>query len=77
MERQLNIERLIQDVGGASKAAMQSGVVRTAPYGWVKRRYVSSVVLEKILTANPDIKLDDYFELMEVTNERDDIGECA
>tara|TARA_X000001036_G_C20660726_1_gene798835 strand:+ start:106 stop:390 length:285 start_codon:yes stop_codon:yes gene_type:complete len=77
VERQLNISRLIQDVGGASKAAEDAGVVRTAPYGWVKRNYVSSVILEKLITANPNIKLDDYFELMEEDSERDDIGMCS
>ena len=63
MECRLNISRLVQDVGGATKAATTAGVVRTAPYGWIKRNYIGSPVLEKLLSANPDIKIDDYFEL--------------
>ncbi len=74
MERQLNISRLVQDVGGATKAAATAGVVRTAPYGWIKRNYIGSPVLEKLLSANPDINIDNYFELTETTSERDNEG---
>lgn len=69
METKLNISNLISDLGGAAKVAEMAGVVRTAPYGWVRREYVSSVVLEKIKAANPDIDLDTYFE--EVTDDQD------
>lgn len=72
METKLNISALISDLGGAAKVAEMAGVVRTAPYGWVRREYVSSVVLEKIKAANPDLDLDFYFE--EVTNDQDQIG---
>ena len=61
MTSRLNISALISDLGGAAKVAEIAGVVRTAPYGWVKRNYVSSSVLEKIKSANPDINLDFYF----------------
>lgn len=70
MERQLNIGRLIESIGGAAKAAKIAGTVRTAPYGWVKRNYVSSVVLEKILSAHPELNINDYFEI----NGRDTYG---
>lgn len=62
MQAKLNIQRLIDDLGGASSVAKLVGVVRTAPYGWVSRRYVSSVVLEKIKSENPNLNLDRYFE---------------
>ena len=72
MQTRLNISALIDDLGGASAVAKMIGVVRTAPYGWVKRRYVSSQVLEKIKEQHPEIDLDIYFE--EVLNDQDEIG---
>ena len=62
MKVKLNIEALIQELGGAAKTAEIAGVVRTAPYSWIKRRYVSSRVLEKIKEARPDLDLDIYFD---------------
>jgi hypothetical protein len=70
VETKLNITALIADLGGAARVAEMAGVVRTAPYGWVRREYVSSVVLEKIKAANPDLDLDLYFE--EVTDDQDE-----
>jgi len=58
----LNIQRIIDDFGGASKVANLVGTVRTAPYGWVKRQYVSSRVLEQLKSINPALKIDKYFE---------------
>jgi len=58
----LNIQRLIADLGGASAAAKITGTVRTAPYGWISRNYVSSSVLEKIKSHDPDLDLDAYFD---------------
>ena len=63
MKKVLNIQKLINDVGGAAKVAEIVGVVRTAPYGWIDRNYISSTNLEKILSADLNLKLDDYFEL--------------
>ena len=62
MEAKLNIQRLIDDLGGASALAQIAGVVRTAPYGWINRAYVSSVVLERIKSQKPELDLDLYFE---------------
>lgn len=59
----LNVQALISDCGGASEVAMQTDVARTAPYGWIRRNYVSSKVLEKLKAANPKLKIDDYFTL--------------
>ena len=63
LKKVLNIQKLIDDVGGAAKVAEIVGVVRTAPYGWIDRNYISSTNLEKILSADPNLKIDDYFEL--------------
>jgi len=71
VETKLNISALIRDLGGAAKVAEIAEVVRTAPYGWVRREYVSSVVLEKIKAAKPELDLDHYFE--EVTDDQDEL----
>jgi hypothetical protein len=73
MDHRLNLTRLIADLGGAAEVAQLCGVVRTAPYGWVKRRYVSSQVLERLKTAKPDFNLDPYFE---VVNDDQDTAGC-
>ena len=67
MKIRLNIEALIKDLGGAAETARICGVVRTAPYSWIKRRYVSSRVLERIKEARPEINFDTYFD--EATHE--------
>lgn len=58
----LNVQRLIDDMGGAASVAMVAGVHRTAPYRWAKDGYLSSYVMERIKAARPDIMLDTYFE---------------
>ena len=72
MAKKRKIARLIEDLGGASVVAQMAKVVRTAPYGWVNRKFVSSIVLEKILTEKPELDLDNYFE--EEEDEQDKIG---
>jgi len=68
----LDIASLIDDLGGASEVAKLCDVVRTAPYGWVRRNYVSSSVLEKLKSANPDLDIDNYFN--EVDDDQDKTG---
>lgn len=60
--KELNIGRLISDLGGATAVASAIGVVRTAPYAWVRRGHIRTTILEKIKTAHPDLELDAYFE---------------
>ena len=60
--RNLNISRLVHDLGGAAAVATAVGVVRTAPYAWIRRGHIRTTVLEKIKTAHPDVELDQYFE---------------
>ena len=59
---QLDIERLIEDLGGPAVVAAEIGVPRTAPYRWITGRYLSSRVMEKLVTAWPALRIDDYFE---------------
>jgi hypothetical protein len=61
MGKRLNIAALVSDLGGAAKTAEIAGVVRTAPYGWIRRHYISSEVLERIVAAKPDLDLNSYF----------------
>lgn len=67
MEYRINIEALVEDLGGASHLAKSIGVPRTAPYGWIRRKYISGRVLEQIKTAYPQVDIDAYFE---VTNDK-------
>jgi hypothetical protein len=64
-----NIARLVAHLGGAAKTAEICGVGRTAPYGWIKRGYISQVVLERVKNHDPALDLDDFFE--ETVNEDD------
>lgn len=64
-----NIARLVAHLGGAAKTAEICGVGRTAPYGWIKRGYISQVVLERVKNHDPSLVLDEFFE--EAGNEDD------
>ncbi|MBM38622.1 MAG: hypothetical protein CMO97_06065 [Woeseia sp.] len=57
-----NIQKLLEDLGGASAVAKQVGIGRTIPYGWVKRKFIGSNHLSKIKKANPQLDINDYFE---------------
>lgn len=69
----MNIERLVQAIGGARKTAEVCGVTRTAPYGWVKRGFISQRMLEKIKSHAPHLDLDDFFE----EDENEDDAGCS
>ncbi len=58
----LNIQKIVDDFGGASAVADIVGTPRTAPYGWIRRHYISSRVFEALKNHNPQMKLDSYFE---------------
>lgn len=62
MALQLNVSKLIDDLGGAAEAARIAGVSRTAPYRWIKHSYIGSPILERIKEARPNIDLDYYFK---------------
>lgn len=57
-----NIARLVAHLGGAANTARICGVARTAPYGWIKRGYISQVVLERVKLHDPALDLDGFFE---------------
>ena len=56
-----DIQRLIDDLGGAPAVAKSLGICRTTPYGWVRRDFVSSTYLSKIKEVWPALDLDQYF----------------
>jgi len=58
---ELDIEQIVHDMGGAAAIAARIGVPRQAPYRWIKNKYVSSRVLEKIKTTDPNFNIDNYF----------------
>jgi hypothetical protein len=58
-----NIQKLLNDLGGASTVAKQISIGRTVPYGWVRRSFIGSHHLSKIKEANPELDINDYFEL--------------
>lgn len=62
MAVRLNVQKLIDALGGATALANIAGAPRTAPYRWKESGRVSSYVFEKIKAARPDIDLDYFFE---------------
>ncbi len=57
-----NVEKLINDVGGVNHVAKITSKTRTQPYRWIKTNTISIDVIGRILSANPDLNLNDYFE---------------
>lgn len=64
-----NIQKLLDDLGGARAVANMIGVGRTVPYGWVRRRFISSQHLSLIKRANPELDINLYFEQDEVAHD--------
>ena len=62
MTARLNVDRLVQDLGGPRALAASIGKPRTAPYRWMNTQKVSSEVLALIKSVHPHLDLDDYFE---------------
>jgi|TARA_R110002153_G_scaffold3669_1_gene17550 hypothetical protein len=60
--KQLNIERLINDLGGAAAVAEATGVVRTQPYAWIRRGSIRTTILERIKETHPLLDINQYFE---------------
>lgn len=61
-ETAFDVEKLVQDLGGAARVATITGSPRTAPYRWIKAGRLSTHVLSKIKEHNPKINLDKYFK---------------
>lgn len=57
-----NIQRLLDDLGGASAVAKRIGIGRTVPYGWVRRDFIGSYHLSLIKKFSPGLDLNHYFE---------------
>ena len=57
-----NVEKLIHDVGGVNVVAKMTDKTRTQPYRWIKTNTISIDVVARILAANPDLNLNEYFE---------------
>lgn len=61
-EKRLNVARLVSDLGGARQVAATLGIVRTAPYRWIRHNYMGSKTLAKIKALHPALDLNYYFE---------------
>ena len=66
----LNVARLVKDCGGAAAVAEICGVWRTAPYSWIKRRYISSRIVERLKAYDPNLDIDGYFDGNQRQNNR-------
>jgi hypothetical protein len=56
-----DIERLVNDLGGARQVSSTLNTGRSVPYGWIRRGSVSSAYLSQIKQAFPSVCLDQYF----------------
>ena len=57
-----NAKRLVADCGGVRAVADTLGKTRTAPYRMMRTGYVGTNTLAELLTRNPHLNLNDYFE---------------
>ena len=71
MKKRLDVARLIEDCGGPSHVAKLCKVVRTAPYGWAKRNFINSKMIEALVSAHPRLNLNRYF-IEDTTNGHDE-----
>ncbi|MDG1415951.1 MAG: hypothetical protein P8R39_11405 [Alphaproteobacteria bacterium] len=65
------VDKMVDELGGASKAAEAAGLPRTAPYRWLRSMSLSLDTLLRIKTARPEIVLDNFME--DEAHERKDI----
>lgn len=69
------IQKLIDDLGGAPAVSTGLGICRTTPYGWIRRDFISSTYLSQIKEVWPLVDLNSYFK-SETLNEND-LGRSA
>lgn len=60
-EIRLDVAALVDAAGGPRAVAEVTGTHRTAPYGWIRRGFIGSPMLEAIKAAHPDLNIDDFF----------------
>jgi len=61
----LNIEQLVEDLGGCKEISNKLSIEKSIPYGWLRRDFLSSDYLSLIKKAYPTIKIDNYFNKKE------------
>jgi len=57
----LDIEQLVEDLGGCREISKKLSIEKSIPYGWLRRDFLSSDYLSLIKKAYPSIKIDAYF----------------
>lgn len=59
--KKFNVQKLIEDHGGAKEMAKLTDKPRTAPYRWTNQGFVTTKVLEVLKTKNPKLNINKYF----------------
>jgi hypothetical protein len=49
MQMEFDVEGFLDALGPVAQVAKHCGVARTAPYGWMRRGYLSSVTMAKLV----------------------------
>lgn len=60
--RTFNAKKLIADCGGVRRVALILGKTRTAPYRMMASGLMNTRQFEKLLSHNPELNLNHYFE---------------
>jgi hypothetical protein len=60
MRTEFDVARFLDALGPRAKVAEWCGVARTAPYGWMRRGYLSSTTMAKLIdfAKSENIRLD-------------------
>ena len=76
MTRKLDVARLIDDLGKPAEVALRMGLRRNAAYRWINTGKISVENLNRLKSAFPDVRLDDYF-IQETNDDKEDAGSCT
>ena len=57
----LDIQQLVEDLGGCREISDKLRIKKSIPYGWLRRDFLSSDYLSLIKKAYPAITIDHYF----------------
>jgi hypothetical protein len=65
MHLEFDVEGLLEKLGPVAGVAKFCGVARTAPYGWIRRGYIGSVMLARLVEYahlnGVKLNVNDYF----------------
>jgi hypothetical protein len=58
MQMEFDVEGFLDALGPVAQVAKHCGVARTAPYGWMRRGYLSSVTMAKLVEYSRQQRID-------------------